>query len=85
LWQFFGTVTEVGIKKIKATEVTCDACGASQVVTDTLEIIGFSGLVSEQGPWGGTGGVKFFACTSACLQKAIGVAIERSYGHDDGT
>lgn len=71
----------MGIKKVKATEVTCDACGATQVVTDMIDIVGFSGVVSEQGEWGGTGSVKFFACVAACLQEAIGKAIERSYGN----
>ncbi len=71
----------MAIKKVRVTQVTCDACGDTQVVTDTLDIVGFSGVVSEQGAWGGTGGVKFFACTSACLQLAIGKAIERSYGN----
>ena len=70
---------EMGIMKVKALEITCDACGVRQVVTDPLDIIGFSGTVCEQHEGGGGGSVKFFACTSACLQLAIGNAIERSY------
>lgn len=74
----------MAIKKVRATQVTCDSCGDTQVVTDMLEVVGFSGVVSEQGAWGGTGGVKFFACVAAHLQEAIGKAIEKSYGnHDD--
>lgn len=69
----------MGVKKVRATEVTCDACGASQVVTDSLDIIGFSGVVSEQGGWGGTGSVKFFVCGSECLRDAVTSAIERVY------
>lgn len=69
----------MGIKKVKATEVTCDGCGAVQVVTDMIDIVGFTGVVSEQGDWGGTGSVKFFACTAVCLQSAVQTTLERAY------
>lgn len=73
----------MAIKKVRATQVTCDSCGDTQVVTDSLEIVGFSGIVSQQGAFGGTGGVKFFACVAGCLQRAIESAIEKSYGNRD--
>jgi hypothetical protein len=72
-------VRVVPVKRIKVTEYVCDGCGGTQVVTDPLDVIGFSGVVSEQWSYGGTGSVKFFACASACLQLAIGQALEKSY------
>lgn len=69
----------MAIKKVRATQVTCDGCGAVQIVTDMLDIIGFNGIVSEQHEGGGTGSVKFFACTAVCLQAAVQNTIERSY------
>lgn len=68
----------MGTKKIKATEATCDGCGGSQVVADPIDIVGFFGAVSEQGPWGGTGRVKFFSCSTECLEKAISNAIQKA-------
>lgn len=68
----------MGIKKIKAEEYTCDACGSTQVVTDPVDVVGFSGIVSEQYDGGGSASVRFFACVAACLQEAIGKALEES-------
>jgi hypothetical protein len=70
----------VGIKKVKAEEYTCDGCHNIQIVTDSMMVIGYSGLVAYQDETGGTGGVKFFACKSSCLERAIENAIEESYG-----
>ena len=69
----------MGIKKIKATEVTCDGCEAVQVVTDMIDIVGFNGVVSQQGSWGGTGSVKWFACSEPCITSAVVNAIQRNY------
>jgi len=73
----------MAIKKVKATQVICDACGAIQVVTDHIDIVGFSGVVSEQGTWGGTGSVKWFACSATCVSAAVVNAIKESYGNDE--
>ncbi len=69
----------MGIKKIRATEVTCDGCGSVQVVTDMYDIIGFTGVASEQTMGGGSGSAKWFACASSCIEKAVNTAIERNY------
>jgi hypothetical protein len=73
----------VGLKKIKAIEVTCDGCGAVQVVSDLLDIIGYNGVVAEQHAGGGTGSVKFFACVSKCLELAIKNAIDNAYNYEE--
>lgn len=70
----------MAIKKVRATQVTCDGCGAVQVVTDMLDIIGFTGVASEQHEGGGSGSAKWFACTAVCIQSAVQSAIERNYG-----
>lgn len=67
------------IKRVRATQVTCDDCGAIQVVTDPLDIIGFNGIVSQQHETGGTGSVKWFACSEPCIRLAVVNAIARSY------
>lgn len=64
---------------MKATQVVCDSCGTIQVVTDLIDIVGFSGVVSEQGEWGGTGTVKWFACSEPCIQPAVVNAIREVY------
>lgn len=69
----------MAIKKVKATQVQCDDCGAIQVVTDLMDIVGFSGVVSEQGEWGGTGAVKWFACSEPCIRLAVTNAIAEVY------
>lgn len=69
----------MGIKKVKATEVQCDSCDALQVVTDMIDIVGFSGVVAQQDAGGGTGSVKWFACSEPCIRKAVVNAIARSY------
>jgi hypothetical protein len=72
----------VALKKVKATQVVCDSCGAIQVVTDLLDIVGYNGVVSEQGSWGGTGSVKWFACSAPCISAAVVNAIKESYSND---
>lgn len=69
----------MAIKKVKATQVVCDDCGAIQVVTDLMDIVGFSGVVSQQGEWGGTGAVKWFACSENCIRLAVVNAIKEVY------
>lgn len=69
----------MAIKKVKATQVQCDDCGAIQVVTDPMDIVGFSGVVSQQGEWGGTGAVKWFACCEPCIGSAVVNAIKEVY------
>lgn len=69
----------MGIRKVKATEVSCDSCGALQVATDPTSIYGYSGTVAYQNENGGTGSVTWFACLPECIQYAIQNAIARSY------
>lgn len=69
----------MAIKKVKAHEAVCGDCGAIQVVTDLMDIVGFSGVVSEQGEWGGTGAVKWFACSEPCIRLAVTNAIAEVY------
>lgn len=64
---------------MRATQVSCDDCGGVQVVTDPLDIVGFNGVVVQQGDWGGTGSVKWFACSESCIRLAVVNAIARSY------
>lgn len=69
----------MGARKVRATEVTCDSCHAIQVVTDPLDIIGYSGTVCEQAESYSTGSVKWFACTKACIESAVTNAIMEAY------
>ena len=70
----------MGTKRIRATQVQCDDCGAIQVVSDPLDVIGFSGTAVQQHESGGTGSVKWFACSAACIRMAVENAIEEVYG-----
>lgn len=69
----------MGTSKVRATQVVCDDCGAIQVVTDPLDIIGFSGTAVEQHENGGTGSVKWFACSAPCIRLAVVNAIAEVY------
>lgn len=69
----------MGIRKVKATEVSCDSCGAIQVATDPLTIYGYSGTASYQNEAGGTGSVQWFACLEECIGTAVQAAIARLY------
>lgn len=57
-------------------------CDAIQIVTDHIDIVGFTGIVSKQGSWGGTGSVKWFACSIPYIGAAVVNAIKESYSND---
>ena len=69
----------MSIKKVRATQVVCDDCHSIQVVTDPMDIVGFSGIVCQQGDWGGTGSIKWFACQESCIRLAVVNSIKEAY------
>lgn len=71
--------SDMGIRKVKATEVSCDSCGAIQVATDPTCIYGYSGTVAYQNEAGGTGSVQWFACIPECIMNAVTTVIARLY------
>lgn len=69
----------MGVKKVKATQAQCGDCGAIQVATDPLDIVGFSGTAAQQHESGGTGAVRWFACSEPCIRLAVTNAIAEMY------
>lgn len=67
------------IKKVRATQAVCGDCGAIQVVTDLMDIVGFSGTAAQQHESGGTGAVRWFACSEPCIRLAVVNAIREVY------
>lgn len=58
---------------------TCDACGKQRV--DSLSegpAQGYHGAVSHHHESGGTGDVKFFACSPRCIGRAVQNALGRN-------